>query len=500
MEQIKFEISKHTHTEKLNGREYLVLPSVALIEGVFNGILIKGDELEKSSPMWNGKPVYFEHPWDTVDSKEDYEKHHIGIILSAEYVDSKLKFETWVDKELLNEKEPEILDKLEKGEIEEGSIGFWVHDFDIVAGEYDGKPYYEIDYGIVPDHFALLGEESSIGACSIEDGCGIGRAFNKEDKKMVYRSFNSRQNISQDDIGTGDKIEIDNSGDAAHTGSWGSRDHVADRNTILEASNYKSLTSEMYLGKDEGWAEAPSQKLHYPHHTVMNGELVVSESGVQAARSFLERGDTQVPDGAVSHLKRHYNELGLEWENDNQQYEDKDLNPNLIERIVEKVKSQFNSEDIMDEKKIFEDCETVEDCKKFTKKIEDTGVEVVKDLIALNEKFEINDFDSDTLERLIELQKNVGVEKLEELVGEYEEKQEKIEKETEELRTELIDDFDFPEKSVENMDYSALKETKKFIKDNKNSDKNFLGQGGVRDEGDKEFAESPNYYDDNDNK
>lgn len=126
---------------------------------------------------------------------------------------------------------------------------------------------------------------------------------------------NTTQFIKKEDMGTGEKIEIDNSKDSADmTGSWGDVDKTKLRNDILKASNYKSLVKEAYLIVEDGWEDAPSQHLKYPHHAIRNGKLIVHKDGCQTALSFLNKNDAGNTK-AKNHLKKHYKELGLDTSN-----------------------------------------------------------------------------------------------------------------------------------------------------------------------------------------
>lgn len=121
-------------------------------------------------------------------------------------------------------------------------------------------------------------------------------------------------NLKKEDWGTGEKIEIDNSKESANTsGSWGNVNKTSLRNKILKASNYKSLVKEAYLIVEDGWLDSPSSHLKYPHHFISDGKLVIHKGGLIAARQYLAKND---PDNtsAISHLKKHYKTLEMEWD------------------------------------------------------------------------------------------------------------------------------------------------------------------------------------------
>jgi hypothetical protein len=55
-----------TTTEILDGREYLVVPMVMILEGVHDGssgkIYYPKEELQKTPKIWNMKPIVVNHP------------------------------------------------------------------------------------------------------------------------------------------------------------------------------------------------------------------------------------------------------------------------------------------------------------------------------------------------------------------------------------------------------------------------------------------------------
>lgn len=109
-----------------------------------------------------------------------------------------------------------------------------------------------------------------------------------------------------------EKITIDNSkSSAVHSSSW-SNPGKSLYGKLLEASNVESLVKEAYLIVENGYKDAPSEKLKYPHHVVKDGKLVLNVKGVEAALARAKQ--TGVFDQVKAHLKRHYTELGLPME------------------------------------------------------------------------------------------------------------------------------------------------------------------------------------------
>lgn len=166
---------KNTRRERLDGREYLVVPVVmARTDVVMNGGLIPADEIH--APSWNGVPVTMGHPNDADDSMgsanspKAYTRRAVGRIFNAEFDGVKLRAEAWIDIHKANAMWPGIIMNLEQGEPMDVSTGYFSDDFP-AKGVVNGREYNTLQRALKPDHLALLPGE--IGACSWEDGCGV---------------------------------------------------------------------------------------------------------------------------------------------------------------------------------------------------------------------------------------------------------------------------------------------------------------------------------------
>lgn len=155
--------------------------------------------------------------------------------------------------------------------------------------------------------------------------------------------------ISKDEIGTGDPIEIDNSKDSANmTGSWGNVDKTELRNKILKASNYKSLVKECYLIVEDGWEDAPSEHLKYPHHEVRDGKLIVHKDGCQTALAYLHKNGI-TSGNAIEHLKRHYRELGLDMDSFSQDNVANDNYVLTVKQLEQALRNELSTVKVVDE-------------------------------------------------------------------------------------------------------------------------------------------------------
>jgi len=175
----------------LNGRDYLVVPVVMITEGVHIGsagaVLHTTEELGEVTDAWNGIPVMLNHPKEdgtfiSANSPEVLEQYEIGRVFNTILDGTKLKAEAWLDVERLEEISPELLDMVKAGEVIEVSVGAF-SDNEEVEGEWNGEEYHYIARNYRPDHLALL--PNLVGACSIDDGCGVRVNQGVEDELFV---------------------------------------------------------------------------------------------------------------------------------------------------------------------------------------------------------------------------------------------------------------------------------------------------------------------------
>lgn len=173
--------------ETFLGIEYVVVPVVAMVEGVRFGVAQTNPELGLAGEFgkfpagWNNRPVVMNHP--TVDgalvSANDpavLTTFSFGFTANTAVKDGKLRMEAWINPERcdsLGDETKKVLERVEAEEIIEVSVGFF-SDVEQKKGSYNGQSYAGIWRNIVPDHLAFLSEGTK-GACSVEAGCGTPR-------------------------------------------------------------------------------------------------------------------------------------------------------------------------------------------------------------------------------------------------------------------------------------------------------------------------------------
>lgn len=171
--------------EVLDGREYLVIPVVMMrSDVVMNGALVPDSEIRAFA--WNGVPVTVDHPATeqgniTANSPQAMEQWSVGQIFNAYVTQGALKGEAWIDVAKANARHPDLIDTILTAETMDVSTGFYSVDIP-TAGESRGRAYSVISTNLIPDHLALLPNDT--GACSWEDGCGV---RNKQEKKTMSK-------------------------------------------------------------------------------------------------------------------------------------------------------------------------------------------------------------------------------------------------------------------------------------------------------------------------
>lgn len=172
--------------ETLNGRSHLVVPVVALMEGVIHAVnadtpeFVPGAVLRKAAASWVGKPVTLGHPAKdgrqcSASDATVRKAHGIGVVMKSE-VDAKNRLcqELWLDEEKTKSLHPKMYETLSSGGTEEVSVGAMVVTKD-GGGTHNGKLYKGTWLETSGDHLAILPGQR--GACSCEMGCGTNRVL-----------------------------------------------------------------------------------------------------------------------------------------------------------------------------------------------------------------------------------------------------------------------------------------------------------------------------------
>ena len=183
-----YTVSETVHQEK----KHLIVPVIMIVEGVLNGshgpLYHPVEEFGKFPESWNGIPVVINHPESdghaiSANSPEVVDNLAVGRVYNCQVVSNKLTGEVWLEEEKLGKVSADTLSAVNSKKPIEISVGVFTED-EATPGVYDGIQYTAIARNHRPDHLALL--PGAVGACSLEDGCGI-RANQKKGELNVEK-------------------------------------------------------------------------------------------------------------------------------------------------------------------------------------------------------------------------------------------------------------------------------------------------------------------------
>lgn len=200
--QVSFSVFTRADTslirrENFEGTEHLIVPLVALVEGVIwssnsaHPELALATEFGKQPLAWNGRPVTLGHPMkngvyvSASQSPDVFEKESLGFLFNTTLDGKKLKTEAWINLSKVEKAGEEVskqIERLESGDTVEVSTGLFAVR-ENVEGKFDGETYEGVWREVLPDHLAIL-REGEIGACSVADGCGAPRVNSHQYKSL----------------------------------------------------------------------------------------------------------------------------------------------------------------------------------------------------------------------------------------------------------------------------------------------------------------------------
>lgn len=163
------------------GVKHMVIPVIMAQEGVMNRLFYPYEEFEGWANTWDGVPVPINHPEIegvavSARSPRIQELNSVGYVFNSKYEDKKLKGEIYLNLEKVKKLNADyLIQSFESGEIMEVSTGLYSN-VEMVSGKYGDDEYDAIVRNIRPDHLALL--PNTVGACSVEDGCGASISVN----------------------------------------------------------------------------------------------------------------------------------------------------------------------------------------------------------------------------------------------------------------------------------------------------------------------------------
>lgn len=184
--------------DTFEGRPHLVVPVVALVQGVLHAMnsatpeLVTAEEFTRPAVVggFDGRPLFHGHPLVNGEavsgnSPTILEERCIGRVFNSTVKSDRLTVEAWIDVAKCEAVAPELLERVRALKAIEISVGVFCESDVEEAGEYEGNKYAGSWRDIVPDHLALL-VEGDRGACSNAMGCGVRAA--KQEGQMVKKA------------------------------------------------------------------------------------------------------------------------------------------------------------------------------------------------------------------------------------------------------------------------------------------------------------------------
>lgn len=182
-------------------REHLVVPVVALVEGIVspsNGSgpeLVLASELARAVNGWAGRPVVMNHPQQggvmiSANLPHVLERQSFGQVFSPRVDSGKLLLEAWLDLAAatrVGSEATDVIHRLRTGQTVEVSVGVFMT-LERTSGTHQGKQHVGVWRDITPDHLAML-PAGVRGACDLQMGCGAPRAM--EGGQMIDSSMDT---------------------------------------------------------------------------------------------------------------------------------------------------------------------------------------------------------------------------------------------------------------------------------------------------------------------
>jgi len=179
MEKLAANLSvSRARTETIDGEDYLVAPVTMIVPGILHGsqgpLLYGAETVASNYSEWNDVPVLLQHPADGGSGKRHdiLLEQGLGTVRNAIIKEGKLKGDACIHVERLSQLDAATLRNLRDGRPIECSTGLG---FDSEKAPdnavHNGDSYTGVITHIYPDHLAILPD--TVGACSIQDGCGV---------------------------------------------------------------------------------------------------------------------------------------------------------------------------------------------------------------------------------------------------------------------------------------------------------------------------------------
>ena len=168
--------------------------------------------------------------------------------------------------------------------------------------------------------------------------------FTQNDIYMKLKE-KSCMDYAKKEYGTGEPLKIDKSPESMSDIEWGKVDKIELRDKILNAKNYKTLVYDVYMEVEEGWEDAPSEKLKYPVMCIEGDKVVYARYGLSSALAYAKAQNNKA---VVDKVEKLYKTINIDKEG---KMSDNEILNKLDEDNPELEKIRDDAESIEDNEK-----------------------------------------------------------------------------------------------------------------------------------------------------
>ena len=319
-----------------DGKSYLVVPGVPVREQVMNTYLLPASEIHPED--WNGTPLSIRHAQKNNGSVQvdNPDVPIIGYLANASWDSSKNRMlaDYYIDEtEAMRYPEGQvILGSIKNGQMLETSTAYWA-DEQYVSGVFNGKSYSTIHRNPKRDHIAIF-PDSQLGACSIQDGCGVNRNMNHNCSQCMAQNVTGNlpsvgkalwEKVYGDNKGKGKESAAKMAWAACKKAGWSKDDEgewVKQNNASYPEYKKNHLPTSMLIGYAMNKGSRTKEEME-------RARKYVAENGITKPVWVMCNGSYKILDG--NHRVHLANELGIE------QVPVRVVNGNLMELDAEAV-------------------------------------------------------------------------------------------------------------------------------------------------------------------
>lgn len=257
-------------------------------------------------------------------------------------------------KNKIKKEETQILNSLGVNDLRE-KIWNDLNKYTYHDGEWEGKKYYVEE--IYPDDKEIIVRDNETAKYykvpySVDNGNVKVKITSKTEVEKGWHerpSDNKRFALvfAKEEYGSGEKIKVDKSKEAVSDKAWGDVDKTELRHKVLHAKNYKTLVHDVYAEVENGWEDAPSEKLKYPIMLIEGDTAVYARYGLASALGYAKKENNT---SVVNKVEKLYKTIDIQ-EKEEKMDGEKELQNKIDKDNPELEKIRDDADAIEDDKK-----------------------------------------------------------------------------------------------------------------------------------------------------